>query len=382
MKKNILLLIFALTGLFTNAQVNVINSTNGSLTITPKGIRGKLPTNNTNDVTNIVLGDGALSSNIIGESNVAIGHNALSTNVAKSAITAIGYNAMKYATNNTTSKETFNTAMGFEALRGSLNAGGNVGMQNTAIGALTMSNNTSGTDNVAVGYSALYNNFSGVSNVAVGASALNENTIGRDNVAVGYTAGDNITAGSQNTFLGVGSDASANNLSNSIAIGYSVIVNASNKAVIGSSSVTTIGGYGNWSNYSDRRLKENIRYTDRLGLDFILKLKTASYNYTSDSNKRRRDGMIAQDVQSVMQELGVPFSGLVEDDDAQKTLNLAYADFVMPLINAVKEQQVQIEKLKQENLAYKDDIQMLKSSIAEIKTSLKIEFDSKKIGDK
>jgi trimeric autotransporter adhesin len=119
-----------------------------------------------------------------------------------------------------------------------------------------------------------------------------------------------------------------------------------------------------------------------LGLDFILKLKTASYNYIEDKNKRRRDGMIAQDVQAIMLELGVPFSGLVEDGDAQKTLNLAYADFVMPLINAVKEQQIQIEKLKKENIAYKSDVELLKSSVAEIKASLKNELENRKLSDK
>jgi hypothetical protein len=122
-------------------------------------------------------------------------------------------------------------------------------------------------------------------------------------------------------------------------------VNASNKAVIGNASVTTVGGYGNWTNYSDVRLKENIKYTSDLGLNFITKLKTASYNYIEDKNKHRRDGMIAQDVQKVLQELGVDFSGLVVDNDPQKTLNLAYGDFVLPLINAVQELSKQNEEL-------------------------------------
>ena len=78
----------------------------------------------------------------------------------------------------------------------------------------------------------------------------------------------------------------------------------------------------------------------------------------------------------------MPFSGLVEDDDAQKTLNLAYADFVMPLINAVKEQQAQIEKLQQENLSYKNEVGMLKSGMAEIKAWLKVELGNKNSGDK
>jgi hypothetical protein len=181
------------------------------------------------------------------------------------------------------------------------------------------------------------------------------------------------TSGYQNTLIG-SNTSSFDGLYNTIALGYNTTVNASNKAVIGNSSVTTVGGYGNWSNYSDKRLKENISYTNRLGLGFIMKLKTASYNYTSDSNKRRRDGLIAQDVQAVMQVLGVPFSGLIEDDDAQKTLNLAYADFVMPLINAVQEQQAQITQLKQENAIYTEELSTLKKNVSAIKELLKTEI--------
>ena len=109
------------------------------------------------------------------------------------------------------------------------------------------------------------------------------------------------------------------------------------KIVLGNASATTVGGYGNWSNYSDRRLKENISYSNNLGLDFILKLKTATYNYKADTNKRHRDGLIAQDVEQALKELGVNFSGLITDDDKDKTLNLSYSDFVLPLINAVQE---------------------------------------------
>ena len=79
-------------------------------------------------------------------------------------------------------------------------------------------------------------------------------------------------------------------------------------------------------------------YTDRLGLDFINRLKTASYNYIgADPSKNRRDGLIAQDVQAVSEELGIPFSGLIVDDDAMKTLNLSYESFIIPVINSVKE---------------------------------------------
>jgi len=112
---------------------------------------------------------------------------------------------------------------------------------------------------------------------------------------------------------------------------------------LGNASAKTVGGYGAWTNYSDRRLKENIVYKNDLGLNFITRLNPVSFNYISDTNKRRRDGLIAQDVQQILNDLNIEFSGLVIDDDKDKTLNLSYVDLVIPLINAVKEQQSQIK---------------------------------------
>jgi hypothetical protein len=45
--------------------------------------------------------------------------------------------------------------------------------------------------------------------------------------------------------------------------------------------------------------------------------------------------------------LGLEFSGLIIDDDQEKTMNLSYPAFVIPLITAVQEQQKQIDELKQ-----------------------------------
>ena len=135
-------------------------------------------------------------------------------------------------------------------------------------------------------------------------------------------------------------------------------MNAGNKIVLGNASASKVGGYGNWSNYSDRRVKENISYSNKLGLDFILKLKTATYNYKADTNKRHRDGLIAQDVEQALKELGVNFSGLITDDDKDKTLNLSYSDFVLPLINAVQE-------------LYKRN-QVLESTVNELKAKMEI----------
>ena len=63
----------------------------------------------------------------------------------------------------------------------------------------------------------------------------------------------------------------------------------------------------------------------------------------------------------MIQELNIPFSGLKKSVDG--TYSLAYSDFVMPLVNAVKDQQVQIEELKKQN-------QLLISKLLEIDEKL------------
>ena len=111
---------------------------------------------------------------------------------------------------------------------------------------------------------------------------------------------------------------------------------------------TTIGGYGSLSNYSDKRLKENIVYKNDLGLKFILSLKPVTFNYITDENKRKQDGLIAQDVQQSLKDQNIEFSGFIIDDDKEQTLNLSYGTFVLPLINAIKELQLQLTELREE----------------------------------
>jgi carbonic anhydrase/acetyltransferase-like protein (isoleucine patch superfamily) len=206
----------------------------------------------------------------------------------------------------------------------------------------------------------------GFDNVAIGMEALNSNTTGTGNTAVGKNAMIGNATGSNNIAIGFNSDV-ANNVSNSAAIGYGAYVNASNKIVLGNSNATTVGGYGNWSNYSDRRLKENIVYTDKLGLNFITHLKPVSYNYIKDTNKRRHDGLIAQDVEQTLKDLGLEFSGLIIDDDKDKTQNLSYAEFVIPLITAVQELNQQNQQLKLQ-LEQKD--QSIEASLNEMKSEI------------
>ena len=281
-------------------QISTLNHDNGSVTLTPKGLIGN--TNHINDTTNVALGGGALKSSISGNFNIAIGFIALKLNTTGSANSANGYYALY--------------------------------------------SNVSGNYNTANGYNAFGSNTMGDFNTATGGYALPANKTGSNNTVDGYLAGFAIITGSNNTLIGANSNTSGD-FTNATALGASAIVDAPNKVRIGNDNVTVIEGQVAWSQPSDRRLKENIIYTSRLGLDFINRLQTVSYNYRVDSSKTRCDGFIAQDIEQVIQSLGVPFSGLKKSING--TYSLAYSDFIIPLVNAVKEQQKQIDVLIKQN---------------------------------
>src|SRR3990167_5414130 len=80
----------------------------------------------------------------------------------------------------------FNTFVGYQAGLSSAAGSTAAADNNTAIGYLALTSNTTADNNTAVGASALKNNTTGVSNVAIGASALLSNTTDTDNVAVGW----------------------------------------------------------------------------------------------------------------------------------------------------------------------------------------------------
>lgn len=310
---------------------------------------------------NTAVGSGALTFNSSGGGNTAVGYRAAYNQNNGSANTAIGYltlhNNQSGEANVAVGREAMyktltsqNTAIGTVALRENTFGWGHV-----AVGGFALNANTTGNYNTAVGLYSLSNNQTGSGNVALGYNALTSSTSGQNNTAVGASAGSS-GVGSSNTFIGFQANAIISSVNNAAAIGANAEVNASNKMVLGNSSVTSVGGFAAWTNYSDRRLKYDIVYGGQPGLGFIKRLRTASYYYTSDENKTRRDGLIAQDVEELLAELKLPFSALVRDSDPAQTLNLSYELFVLPLINAVQEQQTQIESLN--------------NTVSELKTTL------------
>lgn len=280
--------------------------------------------NNTTGHNNVFIGTGSGISNTTGYYNVAIGASALSSLTTGYDNVVIGAEA---GTLQTTDYE--NIAIGRAALGYS-----NIGSRNVAIGTRALFLNTSSLYNIAIGHYAGYNlTHNGNSNVMIGDYA-------------GYSIHTNSvdSGGYQNVFIGRNSgyhSSQRKDATNTIAIGYNSYTDANNKACIGNSSMTWIGGQVSWSTYSDERQKAGIKdYTH--GLDFILKLQPKEFYIKDDKTKVKHIGFIAQEVEKT----GIPFHGLTPPKSENGFYSLSYPEFVVPLVNAVKELYVEVQQLK------------------------------------
>lgn len=119
---------------------------------------------------------------------------------------------------------------------------------------------------------------------------------------------------------------------------------------------------------SDARVKIDVEDSE-LGLDFIEMLRPVSYKFaptvveipvidvTEDGEKtfrteyetrvhtRPHQGMIAQEVKRVIDEIGVDFAGYVHDEGSD-TYGLRYGEFVAPLVKAVQELSARVKTLE------------------------------------
>jgi hypothetical protein len=390
---------------------------------------------NTNGSYNTALGNAALTLNVTGYENTAVGNAAMVGNTTGHSNTASGFQSLysnttgNYNTSNgdqallfnttgngntangssalySNTTAFYNTAIGYQSLYSNTNGGENTatgygslysnttGYSNTANGRGSLYNNIDGNGNTANGYSALYSNTSGYYNTAngftslllnttgyyntaYGINSLYSNSTGHHNVAVGnaslYTNAD----GNYNTAIGAYADVSASYLGDATAIGANAIANGYDKVVIGGpySGTIVIGGYANWSNFSDGRFKENI-LEDVPGLSFISKLRPVTYQINTqmlvnhithlmpDSiasrykktnteyaamHQKRFTGFVAQEVEQAAKELGYDFDGVNSPRNETDHYSISYASFVIPLVKAVQEQQQQIELLKKQN---------------------------------
>ena len=96
---------------------------------------------------------------------------------------------------------------------------------------------------------------------------------------------------------------------------------------------------------SDANKKNTITDSD-LGLDFINRLSPKSYIFNGKT--RVHYGLIAQDVESVLSDINKPttkFAGFVKDDK-ENYYGLRYAEFISPMIQAIKDLKAEVDTLK------------------------------------
>ena len=306
---------------------------------------------------NLFLGQQAGSLNSIGFVNVFVGYNAGQLNQVGAQNTFVGAE-----TGVQNLDGSMNSFLGRRA--GFLNTSGN---ENTFLGAYAGQSNTEGIHNSFLGVTTGNSNTLGSENTFLGAHAGYNNNMGNNNSFIGNFAGLANTTGSNNTLLGYYSNVGAGGLTNATAIGNGAVVNASNSVIIGNTAVTSIGGQVGWSTFSDKRLKTNISKST-LGLDFILSLQPVTYNYKAEGQTNiLYTGLIAQDVEKLLNRLNTEFSGLVKPQNDADFYSIRYAEFVLPLINAVQEQQQTIDKLKKENEQLEERLLKLEKLVDQIK---------------
>jgi len=224
--------------------------------------------------SNVAIGTQALNANEGGSKNVAIGTDALQTfNPSASVINtynvAIGYEAMHDASTGTT-----NTALGSFALRSNTTASHNTAVGYfagysvttglvSAFGSNVLKNNSTGSYNTGLGgrgpdnYSSLNENTTGSYNVAVGHGSLARNTTADNNTAVGYQAGYSNTTGRSNTFIG---DAAGNASTSSF---NTYIGKDAGKLITSGEGNTILGSYnGNQGGLDIRTSSNNIVLSD------------------------------------------------------------------------------------------------------------------------
>jgi hypothetical protein len=121
---------------------------------------------------------------------------------------------------------------------------------------------------------------------------------------------------------------------NRISTDGSILVFRKDGTSVGSVSVT--GSATAYNTSSDYRLKQDLK--DFNGLDLLTKIKTYDYEWKAD--KSRGYGVIAHELQSV---INYAVTGVKDGKEMQ---GVDYSKIVPVLIKAIQEQQQQIEQLK------------------------------------
>jgi hypothetical protein len=342
----------------------------------------------TSGVHNTASGFKALWNNSSGSYNVAIGSRSLYLNRHRSNLIAIGDSALYRNGLGAPSSSiigTINTAIGITAL-----SHNSEGYCNTAIGFMCLRKNDYGHSNTAIGTKALFNNINGDYNVAIGDSALYGGTSYWNynyNTAIGARALQHCMGGN-NTAIGYHANTFGYS-TNSTALGYDAQATSSNDVAIGNTSIDWIGGQVSWSTYSKMSGKSNIK-EDVQGLDFIMDLRPITYYVDKDAidkalgvvdssdykekydiEKIKQSGFIAEEVLQSSKKSNYEFSGISVLNEKEGLYSIAYAEFVVPLVKGMQEQQGIIESYEDRFTSQEKTIEKLIKRIEKLEKTSK-----------
>ncbi|HTZ17356.1 MAG TPA: tail fiber domain-containing protein, partial [Dissulfurispiraceae bacterium] len=302
-------------------------------------------------------------SNTTGNDNIASGYGALAANTTGNFNTALGTSTLRSQSYDPGAPwDAHNTAVGYQALYNNNPTSTANGTINTAVGSLSMHENTTGMNNSALGVNALYSNQTGSNNTAIGVNALNSST-GNGNTALGKDAGSIAGfTGSNNIYIGQSVAPASTSESNTIRIGSSITATY----ISGIYSYTASSGIPVYVNSngqlgtvtSSRRYKEDIKDMGEAS-SLLMKLRPVTFHY---KNEYANDagvlqyGLIAEEVAEINHDL-------VQYDNAGRPQSVYYHLINAMLLNEVQKQQRQIREQK-------DELAMLKERLARLEDML------------
>jgi hypothetical protein len=375
----------------TFVGINAGNFTTGSNSSTAVGFLAL--ESDTSGFSNTAVGASALQLDTTGSDNTALGLAALTNNTSGGGNTATGDDALS---NNTGGGN--NTATGENALV--LNTSGT---ENTASGGGALSSNTAGNFNSALGFDANVNSGNLTNATAIGANSLvsesNAIVLGctfncaagtaQPNVGIGTTtplAPLDVLANGSNMHTLIG-NVGCGNSNAGIIFGTTLVENCQTYAISGdtggntyvdapggelhlrispntdamvitSSGAVGIGtgspdntltvngsadkpGGGSWGTFSDARLK-TVEGTYETGLAALMKLTPVRYRYKEQNAMGIKDGQqhvgfVAQDVEKAIPE------AVSRNNQGYRLVN--NDPILWTMLNAIKQQQAEIEAL-------------------------------------
>jgi hypothetical protein len=205
-------------------------------------------------------------------------------------------------------------------------------------GSLNISGSVTATSNLVVSGSSTFAN-----NIVLSNSTSNRITWGTTGVAApslnSYSTGvklvlyDNVGASSAGYTIGIDNSTMFYTVDNTSAqfkwFGSTTLA----ATLSGTGAFTAVG---NVTAFSDARLKTNIKTIDN-ALSKVLALRGVTYNRIDLEDKSEQIGVIAQEIKEILPQV-------VQENEGH--YSVAYGNIVGVLIEAIKEQQAQIEELK------------------------------------